>query len=155
MSTKIVVDQIKAQTVGLTIPRLNKLDLSRVFVPLHETVEEREQLIAEVLSSEMSDLESELQETLESQKREVRSTRHAMIQTLSALSANWEQLKMFSNDHADGIKLSDKVGRINPISVKDLMGSIEYAISTLQRQVEALRLEKFDWGRKSQSTRTK
>jgi len=146
LSTKIVVDQIKAQTVGLTIPRLNKLDLSQVFVPLHETVEEREQLIAEVLSSEMSDLESELQETLESQKREVRSTRHAMIQTLSALSANWEQLKMFSNDHADGIKLSDKVGRINLISVKDLMGSIEYAISTLQRQVEALRLEKFDWG---------
>lgn len=146
LSTKIVADQIKAQTVGATIPRLNKLDLNRILVPVHGSVEEREQLIAEVLSSEMSDLESELQETLESQKREVRSTRHAMIQTLSALSANWEQLKMFSNDHADGIKLSDKVGRINPISVKDLMGSIEYAISTLQRQVEALRLEKFDWG---------
>lgn len=147
LSTKIVADQIKAQTVGLTIPRLNKLNLSQILVPMHDTVEEREKLIAEVLSSEMSDLEGELQETLDSQKREVRSTRHAMIQTLSALSSNWEQLKMFSNDHADGIKLSDKVGRINPISVKDLMGSIEYAISTLQRQVEALRLEKFDWGK--------
>lgn len=146
LSTKTVADQIKAQTAGLTIPRLNKLDLSQIIVPVHETVEEREQLIAEVLSSEMSDLESELQETLDSQKREVRSTRHAMIQTLSALSSNWEQLKMFSNSHATGFKLSDLIGRINPISVKDLMGSIEYAISTLQRQVEALRLEKFDWG---------
>lgn len=147
LSTKIVVDQIKAQTVGLTIPRLNKLDLSQVFVPLHETVEEREQLIAEVLSSEMSDLESELQLTLDNQKREVRSTRHAMIQTLSALSSNWEQLKMFAELHEEGIKLSDTIGRINPISVKDLMESIGYAMSTLQRQVESLRFEKPDWGK--------
>ena len=147
LSTKIVADQIKAQTVGLTIPRLNKLDLSQVFVPLHETVEEREQLISEVLSSEMNDLESELQEILDNQKREVRSTRHAMIQTLSALSSNWEQLKMFSELHEEGIKLSDIIGRINPISVKDLMGSIGYAMSTLQRQVESLRFEKPDWGK--------
>lgn len=147
LSTKIVADQIKAQTVGLTIPRLNKLDLSQIFVPHHSTVEEREQLIAEVLSSEMSDLESELQVTLDNQKREVRSTRHAMIQTLSALSSNWEQLKMFAELHEEGIKLSDTVGRINPISVKDLMGSIGYAMSTLQRQVESLRFEKPDWGK--------
>ncbi len=147
LSTKIVADQIKAQTVGLTIPRLNKLDLSQILVPIHGTVEEREQLIAEVLSSEMSDLESELQETLDSQKREVRSTRHAMIQTLSALSSNWEQLKMFAERHEGGIKMSDTIGRINPITVKDLMGSIGYAMSTLQRQVESLRFEKPDWGK--------
>lgn len=147
LSTKIVADQIKAQTVGLTIPRLNKLDLTQIFVPLHNTIEEREQLIAEVLSSEMNDLEVELQETLESQKREVRSIRHAMIQTLSALSSNWEQLKMFAELQEDGIKLSDTIGRINPISVKDLMGSISYAMSTLQRQVESLRFEKPDWGK--------
>lgn len=147
LSTKIVSDQIKAQTVGVTIPRLNKLDLGQIILPLHSTVEEREQLISEVLSSEMSDLESELQETLDSQKREVRSTRHAMIQTLSALSSNWEQLKMYAELHEEGIKLSDTVGRINPISVKDLMGSIGYAMSTLQRQVESLRFEKPDWGK--------
>lgn len=147
LSTKIVADQIKAQTVGLTIPRLNKLDLNQILVPVHDTVEEREKLIAEVLSSEMSYLEGELQEMLDSQKREVRSTRHAMIQTLSALSSNWEQLKMFAELHEEGIKLSDTVGRINPISVKDLMGSIGYAMSTLQRQVESLRFEKPDWGR--------
>lgn len=147
LSTKIVSDQIKAQTVGVTIPRLNKLDLGQIIIPQHNTVEEREQLISEVLSSEMSDLESELQETLDSQKREVRSTRHAMIQTLSALSSNWEQLKMYAEHHEEGIKLSDIVGRINPISVKDLMGSIGYAMSTLQRQVESLRFEKPDWGK--------
>lgn len=147
LSSKIVADQIKAQTVGVTIPRLNKLDLGQIIVPLHSTVEEREQLISEVLSSEMSDLESELQETLDSQKREVRSTRHAMIQTLSALSSNWEQLKMYAELHEEGIRLSDTVGRINPISVKDLMGSIGYAMSTIQRQVESLRFEKPDWGK--------
>ncbi|MBD5387249.1 N-6 DNA methylase [bacterium] len=147
LSTKIVADQIKAQTVGSIVPRLNKLDLSQIIIPHHSTIEEREQLIAEVLSSEMSDLESELQVTLDNQKREVRSTRHAMIQTLSALSSNWEQLKMFAELHDEGIKLSDTIGRINPISVKDLMGSIGYAMSTLQRQVESLRFEKPDWGK--------
>ena len=147
LSTKIVANQIKAQTVGSTIPRLNKLNLGQIIVPLHGTVEEREQLIAEVLSSEMSDLEGELQETLDSQKREVRSTRHAMIQTLSALSSNWEQLKMYAELHEEGIKLSDIIGRINPLSVKDLMGSIGYAMSTLQRQVDFLRFEKPDWGK--------
>lgn len=147
LSTKIVVDQIKAQTVGLTIPHLNKLDINNIIVPIHDTAEKREQLIAEVLSSEMSELEVELQETLNSQKREVRSTRHAMIQTLSALSSNWEQLKMFAELHNEGIKLSDIIGRINPISVNNLMESIGYAVSTLQKQVESLRFEKTDFGK--------
>lgn len=147
LSTKIVADQIKAQTVGVTNPRLNKLELKNIIVPLHNSVEEREQLIYDVLSSEMSNLESELQSTLDSQKREVRSTRHAMIQTLSALSSNWELLKIYAELHEEGIKLSDIVGRVNPMSVKDLMRSIGYAMSTLQRQVESLRFEKPDWGK--------
>lgn len=149
MSTKEVADQIIAQNSGLMIPLLNRVDLAQIIIPLHKSFEEQEKLISEVLASEMSDLESELQLTLDTHKREVRSTRHAMIQTLSALSSNWEQLKMFAELKKDGLALSDTIGRMNPISVKDLMGSIGYAISTLQRQVEALRLEKSDWGKES------
>lgn len=147
ISTEIVANQIKAFTIGMASPSLAKIDFKKILIPTHKSPNEQEQLISEVLSSEMSDLEGELQDTLLRQKREVRSTRHAMIQTLSALSANWEQLKIFSNIHKDGIKLSDIVGRINPISVEQLMGSIEHAISTLQRQVESLRLEKTDLGK--------
>lgn len=146
MSTKIVADQIKAQTVGVIIPRLNKIDLSRIIVPVHETAEEREQLVAEVLSSEMSDLESELQETLESQKREVRSTRHAMAQTLLSLSSKWERLKRFARAHNGTIHFSDTIGRVNPTTVEEFMDGMEYAIVTLRRQVDSFRLEKRDWG---------
>lgn len=146
VSTKIVADQIKAQTIGLTIPRLNKLDLTQVIVPDYKTDEEKQKFIAEVLSSEMSDLESELNETLEKHKREVRSTRHAMVQTLSSLSSNWEQLKRFANKRGGQINFADIVGRVNPISVEKLLGSIEHAISTLGDQVESLRFEKADWG---------
>ena len=149
ISTKEVADQIIAQTSGLTIPRLNRVNLDQIIIPSHKTIEEQEKLISEVLSSEMSDLESELQITLDTHKREVRSTRHAMIQTLSALSSNWEQLKLFAELKKEGLALSDTIGRVNPISVKDLMESIGYAVSTLQRQVEALRLEKSDWGKES------
>lgn len=147
ISTKEVAEQIIAQTSGLTIPRLNRVDLANIIIPQHKTIEEQEKLISEVLASEMSDLESELQITLDTHKREVKSTRHAMIQTLSALSSNWEQLKMFAELKKGGIELSDTIGRANPISVKDLMESIGYSISTLQRQVEALRLEISDWGK--------
>ena len=146
ISTKLVADQIKAQTQGLTIPRLNRVDFTQIIVPNHKTEEEREQLISEVLSSEMSELESELQQTLENQKREIKSTRHAMGQTLSALSSNWEQLKLFCQIKKDGINMEDIVGMINPITVNDLMGSIEYAISTLEKQLVSLKYEQTDWG---------
>lgn len=147
LSTKIVADQIKAQTVGLTIPRLNKLDLDRIIVPIHYSAEKKEQLIVDVLSSEMRDLESEFQERLDSQKREVRSTRHAMIQTLSALDSYWESLKIFAERHKEGIKLSDTVGPINPMPVRDLMATISNTMSTLKEQVVSLRFEKQDWGK--------
>lgn len=149
ISNKEVANQIIAQTSGSIIPRFNRVNLDQIIIPRHKTIEEQEKLISEVLSSEMSDLESELQITLDTHKREVRSTRHAMIQTLSALSSNWEQLKLFAELKKEGLALSDTIGRVNPISVKDLMDSIGYAVSTLQRQVEALRLEKSDWGKET------
>lgn len=146
LSTKTVSDQIKAQCVATVIPRLNRMNLSNIILPKFDTPEDREKLIASVISSEMSELESELQNAYDTQKREIRSTRHAMIQTLSALSSNWEQLKMFSELKGGKIDFTDVVGRINPISVERLMDSIGHAISTLERQVKALRFEKTDWG---------
>ncbi len=146
MSAKPVADQIKALCAGTVIPRLNRLNISSVIVPNIESTEMREKLISEIISSEMSDLEGELQRAYDSRKREVRSTRHAMIQTLSALSSNWEQLRMFSDSKGGKIDTADVIGRINPISVEKLMDSIGYAISTLERQVESLRFEKTDWG---------
>lgn len=146
LSTKLVADQITAQTKGLTIPRLNRLDLSQVIVPDYQSEEERQKLINDVLTSEMGDMALEFHEAHERYKREVRSTRHAMIQTLSALSSNWQQLNMFAKKKVGQISFNDIVGRVNPISVENLMGSIGYAISTLERQVESLRLEKADWG---------
>lgn len=146
LSTKMVSDQIKAHCLGTVIPRLNRMDLSNIILPRFDTPEDREKLIATVISSEMSELESELQNAYDTQKREIRSTRHAMIQTISALSSNWEQLKMFSELKGGKIDLTDVIGRINPISVERLMDSIGHAISTLERQVKALRFEKTDWG---------
>lgn len=146
LSTKLVADQITAQAKGLTIPRLNRLDLSQVIVPDYQREEERQKLINNVLTSEMGDMALELHEAHERYKREVRSTRHAMIQTLSALSSNWQQMNMFAKKKGGQISFNDIVGRVNPISVENLMSSIGYAISTLERQVESLKLEKADWG---------
>jgi hypothetical protein len=146
LSTKVVANQITAHAKGLTIARLNRLDLSQVFVPDYQSEEERQKLINDVLTAEMGDMALELHEAHERYKREVRSTRHAMIQTLSALSSNWQQMNMFAQKKGGQISFNDIVGRVNPISVENLMGTIGYAISTLEQQVESLRLEKADWG---------
>ena len=146
MSSKVVTDQIKAQVAGTVIPRLNRLDLDQLFVPVHNTAEEREQFITEILSSEIGELEREKENEWNQQKREVQSTRHAMIQTLSSLSSKWERLKRFASVNDGTIHLSDIIGRINPTTVEEFMGGIEYAIDTLRRQVESFRLEKKDWG---------
>lgn len=146
MSTKLVDDQLKAQVSGTVIPRLNRLNLDQIFVPVHSAPEEREKFISEVLSSEMSELEREKDDEWNQQKREVQSTRHAMIQTLSSLSSKWERLKRFASAQGGIIHFSDMIGRINPTTVEEFMGGIEYAIDTLRRQVESFRLEKKDWG---------
>ncbi len=146
LSTEIVSKQIEAQTSGVIIPRLTKMDIASIMVPNHATPEEKEKLVSNVISSEMSDLESELQETLDKHKREVRSTRHAMIQTLAALSSNWGLLSRYSTRSNGTIKASDTIGRINPMPVQNLMDSIEYAITTLERQVDSLRFETSDFG---------
>lgn len=147
LSLKVVADQFKAQSAGSALPKFDRVDITRIIVPRHESLEEREHVISEVISSEMSELEIELQETFEKQKREIRSTRHAMIQTLSALSSNWEQLNLFADMQKGRLIFTDTIGKINPISVKELMGTIGHAISTLERQVESLRFDHIDWGK--------
>lgn len=150
ISTKIAADQIKAQASGLTIPSLNRLDLSQIIVPDYKKEDEREKVISEVLSSEISDLESVLNETFEKHKRELRSTRHAMVQTLAALSSGWNQLQRYTESKGGKIDVTDTFGVINPISVKRLMDTITHSISTLRNQVEVLRFDKRNWGKDSE-----
>ena len=145
LSTEMAKKQIVVANHDI-IPQFGKFNISEIMVANLETPKEREKLIAEVLSSEMGELERELEEDHKAYVREVRSTRHAMIQTLSALSSNWEQLKLFSELNGGYIKMADVVGRINPITVENLMKSIGHAVRTLQNQVESLRYERADWG---------
>ena len=147
LSTKEVTDQIKAQTEGLSILPLNKLDLDQIIIPFYENPEVYGQIISDVLSSEMNNLEIELQNTLDSQKRNVRSTRHAINQTLCSLSAKWERLKNHMNSNNGTIRITDTIGRVNPTSFKDFMDGIENTISILNRQVESFSIEKNDYGK--------
>lgn len=145
LATDIVVDQIKAQASITPIPKLNNLDLSQIIVPHYDTTEEQEQLMTKVLSREMDEYESEQEKKREQREREIRSTRHAMIQTLSTISSNWEVLNMFVKQQDGQICMSDIIGRNNPISVAKLMGNIGYSIITLQKQVDSLLLDE-KWG---------
>ena len=145
LTQKIVADQIKVHAFRDAIPYLNKVTLKHIFVPVYESIEEYEQLISNILSSDMLDLEAKYEETLNKHKREIGSTRHAMGQTLMALTANWIAFKNFAQKQENGIKLSDTIGRKNPISVYDLFETITYKISTLHQQIQYLKFDT-DWG---------
>jgi type I restriction enzyme M protein len=147
LTTTPLVTQIVGWLSESLISGLARVDFSRIIAPYYKSEDERERVINHVISSEMSELETELQETIASQRREMRSTRHAMVQTMSALSSKWEVLKMFAEKNGGKIDLNDTVGRVNPISVKDLMTSLDYTIDSIRVQIDSLRLESVDWGK--------
>lgn len=146
LSTKTVADQFSAISSGAAIPRINIVDISDIIVPRIDNPEDRERVISDVLASEMSELEIEKERDMARREREIRSTRHAMIQTLAALSSSWNLISEHAEDNNGKIHLSDTIGRINPIPVKNLFTSIDHAVSILKQQVDSLKLEVQDWG---------
>lgn len=149
ISMPIVANQIKALAVsGVsgTASRINSVSISEIYVPFIDKPEERERLVAEVLASEMSEFEIEQQQDNERREREIRSTRHAMIQTLAQLSSSWSLINDYAQENNGHINLSDKIGRINPMYIDKLFASINHAIKTLSQQVDSLKLEVQDWG---------
>jgi type I restriction enzyme M protein len=145
-ATKEVADQIKAASSGGASARISSTALMNIVIPQHKTSEEREQIISEVISSEMSEKERELSDRLDMLKTGLRTTRHAMVQTWSALQTNWEELEFFIQDNGGQMKLSDVIGEKNPISVKDMMATISHSLKTLSNQIDSLKLESVNWG---------
>jgi hypothetical protein len=145
-ATKEVADQIKAAAPGSPIGRIPSDVLMSVVVPQHKTPEERERIVTEVISSEMSGKERELFDRLDMLNTGLRTTRHAMVQTWSALQTNWEELEFFIQDNGGQMKLSDVIGDVNPISVKDMMATISHSLKTLSNQIDSLKLESVNWG---------
>ena len=146
ISSKIVSNQFKAQISGSVIGNLNRVRLQNIFVPANDSSESQERFISQILSEEMDESEKMAVKESLRRERELKSTRHAMGQTLVALTANWEQLLTYADINNGIIDLSETIGNINPIPVKDVMSSIGYAITTLGHQVDSLKLEKYDWG---------
>lgn len=146
LSTQIVSNQIKAQTLGNVLPNFNRINWNEILVPENNSKAEQERLIKDVISAEMSESEKQTLIDNDRRERELRSTRHAISQTVSALSSFWEQLKMFVEIKNGSLNTSDIIDNVNPMSVEELMGSISYAITTLGKQVDSIRLDLRDWG---------
>lgn len=145
-ATKNVADQVKALSKGQNVPRLSLDLLLGVIVPRNESPEEREKLISEVISNEMSEKERELSQRLDMLQTGLRTTRHAMVQTWSALQTNWEELEFFVSENDGHINISDIIGDVNAISVKDMFASIRHSLRTLSNQIDSLKLESVNWG---------
>lgn len=149
ISTKIVADQFLSLATGTTQPRFGHISLDQIIVPLIEKPEDREALVTEVITSEMTENEREIAIRDAKREREIRSTRHAMIQTLASLSSNWSLINDYAEDNDGKIDLADSIGRINPMPMKKLFTSINHAIKTLEQQVDSLKLEVQDWGKET------
>lgn len=146
LATKNVQDQIKASCAGTNALCISNKELLNVVVPFHRTPEEREKLISEVISSEISEKERELSDRLELLQTGLRFTRHAMVQTWSALQTNWEEIEFFVRNNGGHMSLCDVIGDVNPITVKDMMASIKHSLKTLSNQIDSLKPESVNWG---------
>jgi type I restriction enzyme M protein len=145
-ATKKVADQIKAASSSTILTRISSTSLMNIVIPQHKTSEEREQLISEVISSEMSEKERELSSRLNMLNTGLRTTRHAMAQTWLALQSNWELLRLFMQGNGGQMSLSDIIGIVNPISVENMMATISHSLITLNNQINSLKLEHVNWG---------
>ena len=97
------------------------------------------------LGENVQALERKAKEEYDNYQKEIHIRRHAMSQVVSALSADWRRI--FNGLNKSGsLNLSDTLGRLNPITVSDLVRSISEKIDVLSSQTAHLAEVEYEWG---------
>ena len=97
------------------------------------------------LGENVQALERKAKEEYDNYQKEIHIRRHAMSQVVSALSADWMRIINGLNK-SGSLNLSDTLGRLNPITVSDLIRSISEKIDVLSSQTAHLAEVEYEWG---------
>ena len=143
--SKDVARQLKNIVVGSIFPMIKPSDLADIMIP-RASLEEQAKMIQDAFSSQITESERKRIEEHESYMKEIRIRKHALSGKFSALDSRWRLLEGFIKDNGGHISTNDIIGRLHPISVKEVMNQISGFLNDLRFQVDNLADVEIDWG---------
>ncbi len=145
LSKEYVQKQVDSYQHGTGVPSIsirNLMDI-KVLIPNHE---KQEELVHQAYLDNMSDSERKLRHTYEQYQQEIHTRKHAMGQTLSAMSATFNSLMRHIQRSGGRVDLQDVFGSPYPLSVGEALQSISNSIDALNSRVSHLTDVVTDWG---------
>ncbi len=145
LQSAYVQRQFFAYATGTSVKRISYKDLMdiRISVP---SLEEQRATVTAFLKHGLAESERKVREQFELYRKEIRVRKHAIVQNLSAMNAQWNALNKFRQQHDGTLRDTDLVGRINPRPVATLFNSIDAFFQTLNNQAHHLAEVEYDWG---------
>jgi len=145
LSKEYVQRQVDSYQHGTGVPSIsirNLMDI-KVLIPSKDVQEE---LVRQAYRDNLSETERRLQDAYDDYQREIHTRKHAMGQTLSAMSAMFNTLMHHIQRNGGKVDINDVFGHPYPLSVGEALRSISNSIDTLNIRVSHLADAVSDWG---------
>ena len=140
-----VLDQAKKLAFGTVKQEIKAWDfyMLKIAVP---PIEVQDEILKQDRIDAVAKAELKLNEAYEKYRKAVRLRKHALSQSVSALSALWNAFDTYRKEH-DSISEDDFVSRKQSMTVADLCDNISCHLKTITAQTDAIADVKFDWGK--------
>lgn len=146
LSKDYIQKQVEAFSFGSAAPFISLPNLLqiKVLVPISE--KQQAEIVQHAYQDNMSEAERQLQQVYDQYRQEIHTRKHAMGQTLSAMSAMFNTLMRHIQRSGGKVDVKDIFGQPYPLSVGDALRSISNNIDTLNIRVSHLADAVSDWG---------
>lgn len=142
--SEIVAKQATMMSCGNVVTMLSKEDLGQIKIVL-PSIEEQNEISKQDAITSKDVAELKLQQAFVDYKREIRTRKHALSQSVSAISSIWNTLICAIQRNGGTLNLSDSIGRVNSVSVSSLVDALTYGLKSLAVQTEYLADIDYDW----------
>ena len=146
LTSDYVSQQVSKLFISLSRGYLNWGVLSYVKIPVPTIAEQLRQALHKLVDNE-SKAEVKQEKAFAEYQAEIHSRKHAISQTLSAVSALWNSLDNLRNRSNGVLKDSDIISKITNMSVADAFNSISHRLEALLIQADNLADVEYNWGK--------
>ncbi len=136
--------QAKMMSDGCVVPNLSKGAIEEISIIL-PSIERQNAITKQDAINSKSEAKVKLQQAFVDYKREIRTRKHALSQSVSAISSKWNTLMSAVRRNGGNLCLDDTIGRVNPINVSTLLDAMTYSLKSLSIQTEYLADVDYDW----------
>ena len=135
--------EVYAQLDGYKLPYsdcvLEKEDFLSILVAI-PTMEEQQRIINLDRQKALADTKEEIQKNYEAYKQDIRMKKHALAQQLRVMKNWWQNLQTARKEGKGIVDDEATIGKLHPISVKEIYSQIDREMNMLFRQVNAFNL---------------